>query len=253
MNRRNFVRNSALVVALPTLPKVAFAQDAPEAVWDETSQLFGNAFGILPTAPEGEIAVVQVITTSRTEPGDDGTFGKAPAFLLIHNNTGEELRADSFESADEDSYQMGDNFETSWSVLPGGYNLARVIIEIKTSLPADPDIAFTINPFTMEEMDWFGRERAERSLPVDQVSFQDGTLNARITNTYEMALRLGERHQIILFNQDGTMSNGARLRLEGEIGPGESMDVSVEVDLEMAEGQLYLFGFVGTSAVQIGL
>lgn len=84
MRRRNFLTGSMAAMTLGSSFGRAGAQDtASEARWDEASQMYGNAWHLLPDAEEGTIELTNVSYV----PFMDSIY----AYGVIHNNTSEPM------------------------------------------------------------------------------------------------------------------------------------------------------------------
>ncbi|MCA9834307.1 MAG: hypothetical protein KC435_10190 [Thermomicrobiales bacterium] len=257
MNRRTLLKSTLGLYAYTRIAPSVFAQNS-EARWDEASQLYGNAWDVLPRAADGEIAIVTSgFATESSLFGSNQIFGG-----VIHNNTDEPavlLKIDIPGVAERTQLVL-----TQSTVQPHGYGLVKGIIEADSELTIDPT---TITPLFVApdkvsdalEDDHFKTihpESVYQTLPVQINAFErtgtsDWTENfsANMTNpTTDKEMDSLAEGIIIWFDTEGKLviEEGFTAKWSDDYEPlvsGETWDKVLSLDLRHVDAtSLFLVG-----------
>lgn len=242
MNRRTFITGSAAAFTLaPMLGRVCAEDAVPEARWDEVSQLYGNAWDILPKAKEGEIETLSLISLGKNDWGNSRILG------LIHNNSSEEkglIDVNSRNITVPETFQL--------MIKPQGYAIV-MFSDFDAADAGDVSSKFTLtfgsdNDVKDSEIYVMNAELYDNSFPmkIDGVVFDSKyKLTTTLSTTGEESAEGAKVDGlIIVFDEHGVPKDaavmGSVFPLEG--GSPWEQETSIFVD-DINETAMYLAGY----------
>ncbi|MCO5218852.1 MAG: hypothetical protein M9934_06600 [Thermomicrobiales bacterium] len=240
MNRRTFITGTTTALALtPMLGRVSAQDTNPDARWDETSFLFGNAFDLLPQATEGEIEILSLIVSP-----EGSVFGMTSLYGLIHNNSNDAMVLVNLNTEDQTQYPMFD--ATQRIITPGAY--ALLTISLMADISADNDLpAFDpefVKPEDVENT--VGFYRATVPLQIDHAEVGFDMLTMGLTNTSETDIPDSFLGGIIMwFDETGTPITAWTLGELTSLATGASHEGENYLFVEFDPETPYLLGYYG--------
>lgn len=218
MNRRTFITGSAAAVAFaPLLGRVSAQDTSPEARWDDASQMYGNAWDLLPKAAEGKIEMVSLVSLGIGDNGGSKILG------LIHNNTNDEQGLIDMEPKGSDWISSPQPYQ--FIIKPKGYAILKVStqtgFEAGDVLPSyDPVFG---SPDKVEESYIYYKDVP---LHIDSVVFEEsGSASVSLTNTGNTSIEGGNLNALIIgFDEHGLPLQGYETSGYDDLDAGPSYE-----------------------------
>lgn len=246
MDRRSFAKGSLTALAVGSMMRSAAttAQDASnlDPRWDETSQLYGNAWDLLPKAEEGTIQFLNLNT------GFTSKYG-LQIMGIIHNATDTTLMLADLLCQDG---PIGLIECTQWIIPPGAYAMAHGFAQF----PLEPgDEIPPIEPFFITPEEAFGPFLLfVESVPlrVDDAIFELDTDGdepkhpciTTLTNTSDVDPRGQPPFGMVTFvNEDGIPTMTTALSSSDVVPVGETVEADSIIHFDYDPSAPYLIGF----------
>ena len=222
MNRRRFmtVTTGALVAAQFT-SKVSAQDSLTEPRWDDASQLFGNAFDLLPKAADGACEIV-----AQARGKFDAISQLTEVYAVIHNNTDGSAVITGFATEDP---SLSLTYASVQPIAnPGGFVLVE--LGLFTEIAEDDDLpALTVQSLSPEEAEsqgWY----MEETLPLKISNFMvddQNRVSFDVTNESEEDFpEASIDGLVIFFDEDGIPVTNLRIYGSEDLPAGATKNLS---------------------------
>ncbi|MCA9834680.1 MAG: hypothetical protein KC435_12085 [Thermomicrobiales bacterium] len=240
MNRRTFVTASVAIVALGSSPgRIAAQETAPvEATWDSASQLFGNAWDLLPHAEEGKAELLSTIISP-----EGSSFGFTQLFGLIHNNSDNETGLTALGYNGGDLLPLSSTYQSI--IAPHGYALMTVSTTVDFSAATEPlTLAATFG--TVDEVKSLYTYSANVPLGIDTAEFTDEGIHTTLTNTTETdVVEAGMSGLVMWFDDQGIPINVTTLGSLDGLKAGATYESENYIFTDFDVAAPFLIGYYG--------